>query len=213
MEITNYKGIIVVDNFITPQENNLVAKLIEKPKCYETDTYWRYLGSDTKVAPYSVYIQNVKYFKSAIPNCYEPTLDNTIIDIKKRICSLLGSKFRADSYLIQKVSTEMDYGCDNEVPMQDFFLGTPSIEADNHNNFNNYAGEWGLTEVGTRQYCARIFINDDFKGGNITFPLHEVDIGPLINRLILYPCNKNYIQGIRKVEGSCFYLTYWFVKF
>ena len=45
MEIINYKGIIVIDDFITSEENDGLVSIIEKPKCYEKEYYSKYIVS------------------------------------------------------------------------------------------------------------------------------------------------------------------------
>jgi hypothetical protein len=210
METINYKDIIIVDNFISSEENDILVGLIEKPECYESDVYIKQLGGECRVLPFQLYMHNGKYYKSLIENCFNPVFDNTLIDIKKRIGTLLDTKHKANLFSVEKYSTSLAYTCDAEIPVVEHSFGVPSEEADNHNNFNKYEGEWGLTSNGAYKYCARIFINNDFEGGNLTFPNQEFDISPVRNRLVLYPCNHQYLYGIRKVNGSSFYLTFWF---
>lgn len=212
MEITNYKGIIVIDNFINDQENALFVDLIEKPKCYGVDTYYKYLATETKVTPFNLYIQNGRYYKSAVENNFNPLIDNAYIDIKKRINSLLPLKLKTEHFCIEKYSTTGDYTCESQRPINNDTLGAPASASNNHESFFEYQGEWGLTENGYNLYCARIFLNNDFEGGNVTFPQYKFDINPVRNRLVLYPCNKEYIYGIRKINGSSFHLAFWFVK-
>ena len=116
------------------------------------------------------------------------------------------------NYVIEKFADFVPYICDKEMPGNDNLLGTPSAIVNDHSNFTDYTGEWGLTAGGTRRYIARIFINHDFAGGNLTFPRQKLDVQPLKDRLVLYPCSKEYVYGIRKIDGGSFYLTYWFNK-
>lgn len=212
MEITNYKGIIVVDNFITEQENNLLVSLIEKPKCYADNTYWRFLGNDSRVAPLTLNYFGDKIYSSSLENIDGVDINNVYVDIKKRILNLIPGKHKVEHSVIEKFADYVPYICDKEMPVDDSLLGIPSTDSDNHDNFIKYKGSWGLTAGGSRKYAARIFINEDFKGGNLTFPIQKFDIQPVKDRLVLYPCSKEYVYGVRGIEGSSFYLTYWFNK-
>lgn len=212
MEITNYKDIIIVDNFITPEENEVLVSLIEKPKCYENNTYWRFLGNDGKVAPLTLNYYGDHLYNAPLDGIEDVKTGNTYVDIKKRILRLLTGKHKVEHSVIEKFADFVPYICDKEMPGNDNLLGTPSVVVNDHSNFTDYTGEWGLTAGGTRRYIARIFINHDFAGGNLTFPRQKLDVQPLKDRLVLYPCSKEYVYGIRKIDGGSFYLTYWFNK-
>jgi len=212
MEITKYKDIIIADNFITAEENNLFVSLIEKPKCYETNTYWRYLSNESRVTPLTLNYYEDRVYYSALEGVDNILVNNTYIDVKKRILNLIGGKFKIEHSVIEKFADYVPYICDNEMPVEDVSLGVPSSINDDHSEFIDYSGSWGLTLGGTRKYIARIFINDDFEGGNLTFPHQKLDIKPVKDRLVLYPCSREYVYGVRNITGGSFYLTFWFNK-
>lgn len=212
MEITNYKGIIIVDNFITPEENDIFVSLIEKPKCYKDNSYWRFLGNDSKVTPLTLNYYGTDLYSAPLDEIGDFKIGNTYIDIKKRILRLLDKKYKIEHSGIEKFADYVPYICDKEMPVNNDSLGIPSEIADDHSNFVDCNGEWGLTTGGCRSYIARIFINNDFKGGNLTFPHQKLDVAPLKDRLVLYPCSKEYVYGVRKIDGGSFYLTFWFSK-
>lgn len=212
MEITNYKNIIVVDNFITEEENQILVSLIQKPECYQNNSYWKYLTTDTLVFPLQLNHFDDGIYSKVLANNDNIDCNNAFVDIKKRILSLLEGKYKVEHSGLEKFSDYVPYICDNEMPVDGTLLGIPSPAPDDHTNFKEYEGQWGLTAGGCRKYLARVFINDDFKGGNLTFPQHNLDIQPVKNRLVLYPCNKEYVYGVRGIEGSSFYLSIWFDK-
>lgn len=212
MEITKYKDIIIVDNFITDEENRLFVSLIERPRCYEQETYWRFLANDSRVAPFTLNYYGEKLFNTAIDGVDDININNAYIDIKKRILNLLEGKFKVEHSVIEKFSNYVPYICDKEMPIDGTTLGVPSAKVDDHSGYTDYTGEWGLTLGGTRKYVARIFINNDFEGGNLTFPKQKLDIQPLKDRLVLYPCNSEHVYGVRNINGGSFYLTFWFNK-
>jgi len=212
MVITNYKGIIVIDNFITPEENDTFVSLIEKPKCYENNSYWRFLGTDNTVAPLTLNYFGTGIYSSVLDRVDDVTANNTYIDVKKRILNLLENKYKVEHSGLEKFSDHVPYICDKEMPVDNSSLGVPASAADDHSRFLESQVEWGLTNGGSRKYIARIFINHDFKGGNLTFPQQNLDIKPVKDRLVLYPCSREYVYGIRNINGGSFYLTFWFTK-
>lgn len=212
MEITKYKDIIIADNFITAKENDLFVSLIEKPKCYDVNTYWRFLGNESRVSPLALNYYGDGLFYSAVEGIDNVAINNAYIDVKKRILNLLNGKYKIEHSGIEKFADYVPYICDNEMPVEEVTLGIPSPIENDHSNFLDYEGEWGLTTGGSRKYVARIFINHDFKGGSLTFPKQKLDILPVKDRLVLYPCTKEYVYGVRNIEGGSFYLTFWFTK-
>lgn len=212
MEIINYKGIIIVDNFITPEENDTFVSLIEKPKCYENNTYWKYLGNENKVTPFALNYYDDNLYSSPLERIENVKVCNTYIDVKKRIQRLLEEKCKVEHSGLEKFADYVPYICDKEIPLNDVSLGIPSEIPNDHSKLVDNIENWGLTAGGTRKYVARIFINHDFTGGNLTFPYQKLDVQPLKDRLVLYPCSKEYVYGIRKIDGGSFYLTFWFNK-
>lgn len=211
MDITKHKDIVIVDNFITPTENDVFVSLIEKPKCYETSSYWKFLSTEKQVLPLALNYNEFGIYSSVLET-NNIVCNNTYVDVKKRILSLLDNKHKVEHSGLEKFSDYIPYICDKEMPIDGTLLGIPSPTPDDHSEFNDYRGKWGLTLGGCRKYMARIFINDDFEGGILTFPLQKLDIQPVKDRLVLYPCSREYIYGVREITGSSFYLSFWFDK-
>lgn len=211
MDIIKHKDIVIVDNFISSTENDIFVSLIEKPKCYETLSYWKFLSTEKQVLPLTLNYNDFGTYNSVLET-NNIVCNNTYVDVKKRILSLLDTKHKVEHSGLEKFSDYVPYICDREMPTDGTLLGIPSPSPDDHSKFNDYRGQWGLTAGGCRKYIARIFINDDFEGGNLTFPLQKLDIQPVKDRLVLYPCNREYIYGVREITGSSFYLSFWFDK-
>jgi hypothetical protein len=49
------------------------------------------------------------------------------------------------------------------------------------------------------------YINDDYSGGEITFPDHNMTIKPKSNSLIMFPGNENYLHGVLEVSDGLRY--------
>lgn len=60
-------------------------------------------------------------------------------------------------------------------------------------------------------YKLVLFINDDFTGGETTFPKKNIDIKPEGLKVLFHPSNKDYIYGIRPIRNgvrmtiNCYY--------
>ena len=55
------------------------------------------------------------------------------------------------------------------------------------------------------------YINDDYIGGEINFPEHNLKIKPKSNSLIIFPGNENYLHEVLKItEGDRYSSAMWF---
>jgi hypothetical protein len=54
------------------------------------------------------------------------------------------------------------------------------------------------------------YINDDYQGGEINFPWHELTIKPKANSFIMFPSNQNYLHEVLKNTGNRYSSTLWF---
>jgi len=55
------------------------------------------------------------------------------------------------------------------------------------------------------------YINDDYEGGEINFPDHNLNIKPKANSLIIFPGNENYLHEVRKiVDKNRYSSAMWF---
>lgn len=58
-----------------------------------------------------------------------------------------------------------------------------------------------------------IYINDNYKGGEIYFPEHNVSIKPEQGDLICFPDNPDYIHGVMPItSGTRYTLPRWFTR-
>jgi hypothetical protein len=55
------------------------------------------------------------------------------------------------------------------------------------------------------------YINDDYTGGEIDFPDHNLTIKPKANSLIIFPGNENYVHGVNKIiDNDRYSSAMWF---
>jgi predicted 2-oxoglutarate/Fe(II)-dependent dioxygenase YbiX len=56
-------------------------------------------------------------------------------------------------------------------------------------------------------YGAVIYLNDDYEGGEIYFPDHNIDFKPKAGTLVFFPSNNMYIHGVRTITKGTRYTT------
>ena len=55
------------------------------------------------------------------------------------------------------------------------------------------------------------YINDDYTGGEINFPVHNLNIKPKANSLIIFPGNENYLHEVREIiDNDRYSSAMWF---
>ena len=55
------------------------------------------------------------------------------------------------------------------------------------------------------------YINDDYTGGEINFPDHNLEIKPKPNSLIIFPGNENYLHEVREIlDNNRYSSAMWF---
>lgn len=59
-----------------------------------------------------------------------------------------------------------------------------------------------------------IYINDDYEGGEIYFPIQDIKIKPVAGDLAFFPGDKNYLHGVTKVLSGIRYTipAFWTVE-
>jgi hypothetical protein len=70
-----------------------------------------------------------------------------------------------------------------------------------------------VDDLGTEDYhmAALIYLNDNFIGGEISFPTHGIEIKPKSGDLIIFPGNLNYAHKIDPIiSGNRYTMPFWF---
>jgi hypothetical protein len=63
---------------------------------------------------------------------------------------------------------------------------------------------------GDEQISAVIYLNDDYEGGQISFPTHDIEISPETGDLIIFPGNLNYAHEVKPViSGNRYTVPIW----
>jgi hypothetical protein len=66
------------------------------------------------------------------------------------------------------------------------------------------------TEEFPRKVSAILYLNDNYSGGEISFPHLDISIKPEAGTLITFPGNKHYIHEVKKVtSGTRFTMSMW----
>lgn len=54
-------------------------------------------------------------------------------------------------------------------------------------------------------YGAVIYLNDNYEGGEIYFPDHNLDFKPKSGTLVFFPSNNMYVHGVREIKSGTRY--------
>lgn len=118
-----------------------------------------------------------------------------------------GFSLKHSGYFLEFTIKPRRYQADNSEPLdiahRDF--GMPGLIGSN--NFNYVKDiEWiegfNGVNINNDRYKLTFFLNDDFCGGETTFPIKNLDISPKINKLLIHPCSRDYIYGVRPVVNG-----------
>jgi len=64
-----------------------------------------------------------------------------------------------------------------------------------------------------RTWSAIFYINDDYEGGEIEFPVKEFTYKPEANSLVAFPSTSEYLHGVKKVtKGTRYTVAIWFTQ-
>ncbi len=80
-----------------------------------------------------------------------------------------------------------------------------------HSDYENFGREphiWNWRDIGVVLY-----LNDDFKGGQIYFPQHDHTIEIKKRMLAFFPGDKHHAHGVRKIEEGCRYTVNMFYTY
>jgi len=115
-----------------------------------------------------------------------------------------GFSLKHSGYFLEFTIKPREYKADNSQPLniKDRDFGVPESIGNKNFNFKKNI-EWvegfnGI-KISNDRYKLTFFINDDFSGGETTFPIKNLDVSPKINRLLIHPCSRDYVYGVRPV--------------
>ena len=68
----------------------------------------------------------------------------------------------------------------------------------------------GVDGYGVIGYSALLYLTDDYDGGEINFPDHNLKIKPKANSFITFPSNEHYLHEVLKNSADRYSSTLWF---
>jgi 2OG-Fe(II) oxygenase superfamily len=78
-------------------------------------------------------------------------------------------------------------------------------------NERREGGRWLPNHTPQRDYTALAYLNDDFTGGELVFPGHDLIITPKPGLLVGFPSNHKFVHAVSKVlSGKRYSLPVWF---
>lgn len=91
------------------------------------------------------------------------------------------------------------------------------VPTETPNDYSTFIDKTNLTWIGnptpTRVYTSVLYLNTSFDGGETIFPQHKLDVTPKVGRVVLFPCGKEHIHGVRPSRhGYRFAFNSWYEK-
>ena len=200
--------LLILEKFIKPESIDLIIDYAKNTQEYRSVINSEYNSSGGfKSINISKKIQQMQ-------------VPQNIIDIFSSITKKINENLRPLKYpeLTTHIDTisisknGMNYHADGEDPLklEDRGLGKPN--SNDHSNYNPPKfNEWILNKTAIRIYTTIIYLNEDFEGGETTFPLKNIDIKPKKCKLIGFPCNRDYVHGVRPIiNGTRMAIASWY---
>ena len=176
------ENITVYDNFISPQEINILLEYAKK----SADSDWQevtYHNEEMLKKSKTVYEKYQKFKKDWDKTTLLAKNIDILENIKLKVEKTLGISFLVtdDIYRIKKFENGRSIGV-------------------HFDNLQNAILELGIV----------IYLNDDFDGGEIYYPSLNIEYKPKAGSMIVHPANKLYSHGVKEVFGNTRYCLAFF---
>ena len=64
-----------------------------------------------------------------------------------------------------------------------------------------------------RTWSAIFYVNDDYEGGEIDFPLKKFVYKPKANSFVMFPSTSEYLHGVREItKGTRYTVAIWYTQ-
>ncbi len=175
------ENIRVIENFVSPED---LVQLVDFCKSKEQKEN---PGRSYTVDPNpEIYYLRQKYSKKMVE-----TVSEYYEDTSKLRSYDPSSKFQQASFLIYPEGSSLSPHVDTVGLTQEDRIEDP---------LNAWTGH----------LAAIIYLNDNYEGGEISFPDRGIDIKPKSGMLITFPGNKNYVHEVKEViSGTRLTLSIW----
>jgi hypothetical protein len=183
MNLNNKKRInedlVVYENFLTAEESAKIILALEKQATNEKISW----------TPISFY----ESYSSVLPQDNDPELEEvgltpTIFsDIKNGIIKAVSSVHDTPE---EKIS-QIGYHTQKWEPGA--FARVHSDNTDEHGNFGAFERS---------RYAAFVYLNDDFEGGELYYPQHDIVVKPEPGLAVIHPGDINYLHGVKMVTDG-----------
>jgi 2OG-Fe(II) oxygenase superfamily len=210
MNISRAKHMLVVSDFITTLERNFVKSLALEDKWSEEKNNrndeqgrwyrWRSLQD--------MYLGKEKDYRAK----YVKEIQDRAVTLVQEQFPELG-KLKVNWCGVSAQTAPFVYHADCEYPEveSERDLGMP--EATGYNTYKKPTSKWIPNYVPTRVYTSVIYLNDNFNGGETIMPDHAFDVKPVNGLLFGFPCDRNYVHGVRPTTNGIRYaFTSWYEK-
>lgn len=168
---------LIVKNYLTDEMCDKIVAYLEGPDAQKTDTV---VGVKNEPSYDKKEVSSTHIFMPKCPNdLYCDLLDITLITL----CEHLSS-----NYNVLFESTDMPH----------FITYKPGDHMAVHTDTAFTKNDGKLEKIRV-EYSFLIYLNDDFEGGEIFFPLQKVQFKPQKGMLVAYPGTQQFPHGVNKV--------------
>jgi hypothetical protein len=184
------EDIVVVYDFITDEECNT---LLEYEKYLTEADLWD--KGDIKGDPFSHWAKRFLGVQNLIhkDRGYGTPKDLEVIDLCIKIRKRIRAKIKEFWGLEEEIYAD---SCN--------LIRWPLGEAQPpHADYENFALEPHI--YNWRDIGVVLYLNDDFKGGQIYFPQHDHSVQIKRKMLAFFPGDKHHAHGVKKIEEGCRY--------
>lgn len=189
-------NIIEIENFMTEDEVNFLEKAAKAIK------FWDVIETESQANENGTTTYDADYWKDRVAN--RPSLDKNdpeiakmIISLTKRLKPIIENRFSVEITPTAPSLVKWLPG-QKQVPHADKELHE-GPDAGKPNAFPGY-------DIGSLFY-----LNNDYEGGELFFPLQDIQFKPKRGAAYFFPGDKNYIHGVTEITSGIRFTcpTFW----
>jgi hypothetical protein len=182
------------ENFITKEENDILLDFAKNIKHWDyTESVWNEEGVMTYDA--SFWADRVANAHSILKHDDGEKIFYIIKDLVERLKKDVDKFFKVDAFPTNPAIVRWLPG-QYQMPHADKELHENGAEGPNDFPYFDLAGLF--------------YLNDDYEGGQLYFPQHNIEFKPKAGAAYFFPGDKNYIHGVKEITSGVRYVIPFF---
>ena len=186
------KHIIELENFMTEEELVTLNNFIRNNK------NWDY--TESRFNEEGICIYDASYWEDRVATGstlerYAPEIRAMIEEMMERLTEKVNEHFRVDAWatsatMVRWVPGNLQHPhADKELHKYKEWGGDPDLEGQ-PNDFPFY------------DIAGLFYINNDYEGGELYFPLQDIEFKPKPGAAYFFPGDRNYVHGVREIKSG-----------